>query len=138
MKSTSPVTSATSRAALKVSGRSVTLVQSGLAPQYRSFRATTSGSPGRHETKRYGPVPIAAAPVLKSSVLRPSAARLDWIAIDPRLNGTYASVSRVWTLTVNGSAISILVIAWVNNANDPGLLGTLPDRSSENATSSAV
>lgn len=48
--------------------RSVTRAKPGLPPHQSGFASSTARSPGVQEPKRYGPVPIAALPLLKSSL----------------------------------------------------------------------
>jgi hypothetical protein len=55
--------------------RTVTRSNSDAPRQWPSKRCSRIWSPGVQDTKRIGPVPMAARPALKSDVLAPSATR---------------------------------------------------------------
>ena len=70
IRSTCPDSSAATRPASFGRKRSVMRCQSGLPPHQSGFACITTRSFGVQDTKRYGPVPIAALPLLKSSLPR--------------------------------------------------------------------
>src|SRR5262249_50280798 len=89
-------------------------------------------------TNLYGPVPIVAAPLLKSAVVLPSAARFETMAINAKSTGKVGAGPFVLILIVRGSTTSVAAISLVYCANDEGLFGTFGARAMEKATSSAV
>ena len=85
----------------------------------------------------YGPVPIAALPELKSSVLA-FAYCLLMIAICVMSDGISGYGCAVLKRIVYGSTTSILVICFVYAVNGDGLFGTFGTRSIDATTSAAV
>ena len=69
--STSPASSAATRAGPDLIGLNVTFSQIGLSPQKSSLRVMTIRSAGTYSENLNGPVPIAAVPALNCSVVAP-------------------------------------------------------------------
>ena len=102
------------------------------------MRTSSTRSPRAKRASLYGPVPTAALPVLKSSVLAPAAAFFDTMKTEFMSYGTIAYGVAVFSRIVWRSTISFATIGRVKVVNGPGLVVSVAGRSIENATSSAV
>ena len=109
-----------------------------LPPHQASLRTSSSRSPFAKRENLYGPVPIAALPVLKSSVLAPVAAFLEiTYTVARSLGSNGCGFSVVITRVCESTAlIDLMFFTYVEN--DDGELGTFGTRSNVNTTSSAV
>src|SRR5690349_16242486 len=91
-----------------------------------------------NSTSLYGPVPIAALPELKSSVVAFSATALGTMYTAARSLGSSTCGDAVLKMTVYGSTIFVSTMGFTNVAYDDGLLGTPGTRLYVATTSSAV
>ncbi len=109
MRSTWPDSSAATRPASFGRKRSVMRCHSGLPPHQSGFACITTRSFGVQDTNLYGPVPIAAWPLLKSSLPRlgPSLAgsmKMSPICCISSGVGTGVRICRVWSSTASAAA----------------------------------
>ena len=138
MACTSPDSSAATRAGSLVSRRSVALSHVVFPPHQASFLASSRRSPLAKRTNLYGPVPIAALPLLKSSVVAPVAAFFEMMYTVERSFGSSGCGFSVVMISVCGSVAMMVLIGRTYVEKEDGEFGTFGTRSTVKITSSAV
>src|SRR5260370_29810327 len=93
--------------------------------------------PGTHSTNLNGPLPIVATPLLKSSVVLPSAAFFDWIAMLERSSTRSGYGSAGFIRIGSGSTTTVFLTALSWLAHPRRAFGPLSAPSTEDAMVSA-